>query len=203
VPAGTVVGVWVPSSAVPSSAVLAGAVPSEPARRGSVLRVQVRAVAVPAAVTVPAGVAVPAAPAPHSLLPVPTEPIRVAALPVSAHAVPELPSLAEPGEVTDHAAEGALVPRNGANAPADNPEDAETLPARGLRPDFLRRDDEAADGEAADGEAAAAEAVAPAPGESSRGTPGMSQPGSAIVASLRQDRSAISTAHTFDNIVPC
>src|SRR6202007_92222 len=87
-----------------------------------------------------------------------------------------------PAQLDDPPAGGPPLSANGANAPADNPEDAETLPARGLRPDLVRRGDEATAGEAA-----AVRAVASAPGEGTRGTPGMSQPGSAMVASLRQD----------------
>jgi hypothetical protein len=108
--------------------------------------------------------------------------------------MPSAPS----GELAELATAVEPLSANGANAPADNPEDAEMLPARCLRPDLLRCRDEAAVGEAAADEAAAAEAAAPAPGEGSCGTPGMSQPGSAIVASLRKDRSPISTAHMFD-----
>ena len=87
---------------------------------------------------------------------------------------------AVPSEPAGHAAERALASRNGANAPADSPEEADTLPARGLRPDLLRRGDAAAPVDAAAGEAAADEAAESAPGEGSRGTPGMSQPGSVI-----------------------
>jgi hypothetical protein len=70
--------------------------------------------------------------------------------------------------------------RNGANAPADSPEH------------------ESAAGEAASDAETSAEAGASAPGEGSRGTPGMSQPGSVIDAASRQDNSLTSTAHTFD-----
>ena len=115
-----------------------------------------------------------------------------------------------PGELTGDAGAGALASGNGANAPADNPEDAETLPALGLRPDLPRRAGEApagdvaaAGGEAAAGEAVAVEADAPAPGEGSRGTPGMSQPGSVMVASLRLRDTSTSTDHVFDNIASC
>jgi hypothetical protein len=107
-------------------------------------------------------------------------------------------SSAVPGELADHAAAGALVLDNGANAPADNPEDADTLPARGRRPDLARRCGESA---AAAEAPAADEAGASAPGEGSRGTPGTSQPGSDIVASLRQDRH-LSQPLTHSIIVP-
>ena len=66
----------------------------------------------------------------HRLLPGLAEPVSVAAL-AAVHAVTGLPSLTVPGRLTDQAAEGAPPLRNGANAPADNPEHADTLPARG------------------------------------------------------------------------
>src|SRR5215469_1192090 len=102
-----------------------------------------------------------------------------------------------------------LPPANGANAPADNPAHAETLPARALRPDLPRgRDGPAADGadsDEADSDDAAPEKAetpaspgAPAAREPSRGTPGMSQPGSVITASLRRETALLSTDHTFD-----
>jgi hypothetical protein len=109
----------------------------------------------------------------------------VGALPVAVpgQAVPGEPVAGEPtlaavspGALADQAAEGSPASRNGANAPADNPEDADTLPARALRPGFARRDGEAVAG----GAAAGGEAAASAPGEGSRGIPGMSQPGSVI-----------------------
>ena len=107
---------------------------------------------------------------------------------VPAKALPGDPVVADlrlaaavPGKLAEWAA-AAGEPRsaNRANAPADKPEQADTLPARGLRPDFARRGGEAAAGETAAGESAADEAGASAPGESSRDTPGMSQPGSPI-----------------------
>ena len=109
-----------------------------------------------------------------------------------------------PGESADHAAEPAPGSPNGANAPADNPEHADTLPARALRPDLSRRGDEVAPEDAvaeeadADEEEPSTAAGASASEGASCGTPGMSQPGSVIAASLRQDTSPISTAHTFD-----
>jgi hypothetical protein len=115
-------------------------------------------------------------PARHSLLPGVEASTPVAASAAAAVAVAELPSLAVLGELTGSAG-GALESRNGANAPADNPEDADTLPARGLRPDLSRRGGEAPVGEAAVCEVAAG---ASEPGAGSRGTPGMSQPGSDI-----------------------
>ena len=72
--------------------------------------------------------------------------------------------------------------RNGANAPADNPEHADTLPAaRALRPALPRQGDESA---AAEEDTHEAEPSDAAGGSASRGTPGMSQPGSVIAASL-------------------
>ena len=91
-------------------------------------------------------------------------------------------SLAPPGQ-----ASGAPPSRNGANAPPDNPEDADTLPARRLR--RRRCEPEPDDTDASEADAQEAElpapSGAPAPREASRGTPGTSQPGSVIAASLR------------------
>jgi hypothetical protein len=62
---------------------------------------------------------------------------------------------------------------------------ADTLPARAPRRDFDRRGDEAAPDEAEPDEAEPSAAQgAPASGEALRGTPGTSQPGSVIAASL-------------------
>jgi len=52
-----------------------------------------------------------------------------------------------PGDLADHSAADALPFPNGANAPADNPEDADTLPARALRPDLRRCPGEPAPGD--------------------------------------------------------
>jgi hypothetical protein len=92
-----------------------------------------------------------------------------------------------PGDSADHVAVGALPSGNGAKAPADNPEDADTLPARALRPGVARRDEAARDDAVADAAEPPAAAGTSASQGASRGTPGMSQPGSAIVASSRQD----------------
>jgi len=92
-----------------------------------------------------------------------------------------------PGEIVP----GGIVPNelavlaaalsgNGVNAAADNPEDAETLAGRALRPDAPRRTCSATPDEAAAVATGAAEAE-----EASRGTPGMAQPGSVMSASLR------------------
>jgi hypothetical protein len=95
-----------------------------------------------------------------------------------------------PGERTDELADGDARPANGANAPADNPELADTLPARELRRALPGRGEPAADAEdAGDAVAAQAEPGQAEPSASagasalagdSRGTPGMSQPGSVI-----------------------
>jgi len=96
-------------------------------------------------------------------------------------------------ESSGHAARESLS-ANRANAPADTPEDADTLPARDLRPDLPRRTGEAVvdepesddtpPEEAEPDDKAADEPGTSAPEEGSRGTPGISQPGSAIAASL-------------------
>jgi hypothetical protein len=135
-----------------------------------------------------------AALAPRLLLPGLAEPTPVADQAAPAVAAAELPLLAVPRELTDDTAEEALASHNGANAPADNPEDADTLPVRALRPDFARRGGEPApvgeDAEPSD------EAAAATSGGSSRGTPGISQPGSVIAASLRlRDRLNINRSH--------
>ncbi|HUB39656.1 MAG TPA: hypothetical protein VMA72_12450, partial [Streptosporangiaceae bacterium] len=106
------------------------------------------------------------------------DPLRAAASAVDVLA-PLLLSLAPPGELAGHSAVGVLASGNGANAPADNPEEADTLPARALRP---RRREPASDDVDADPQEAELPASlgASAPGEASRGTPGMSQPGSVM-----------------------
>src|SRR5215467_8229885 len=91
-----------------------------------------------------------------------------------------LPREAESAEPVQGA---VLPPANGANAPADQPADADTLSVRALRRRLARRGDESAaarrDAESSDATAA------PASRGSSRGTPGISQPGSVIAASRR------------------
>jgi hypothetical protein len=109
-------------------------------------------------------------------------------------AAPLILSSTLPGELADEATAGRLPSSNGANAPADSPEHADSLPALAARLDLALRGEESA----VTGQEAELSGAAALPG-SARGTPGMSQPGSVIVASLRQDRSLISTAHTFDN----
>ena len=117
---------------------------------------------------------------PHWLLSATADPLHAAALAATAGSAEWL---LLPLGLPDQSAVGVLPSGNGANAPADNPEDADTLPARALRPDLPRRGDEATVGEAATVAAAAASSRASGPGEASRGTPGMSQPGSVIAAS--------------------
>jgi hypothetical protein len=179
----------VAGEAASSSAAPAGPAPSEPACRESVLSEAVLSEAVLSeAAPAVAGLAA------RWLLPGPAESTPVAAQAAPAVAAAQLPSPAVARELTDDAAEEALASHNGANAPADNPEDADTLPGRALRPDLARRGGEPApvgeDAESSD------EAAAATSGGSSRGTPGMSQPGSDIAASLRpRDRLSINRSH--------
>jgi hypothetical protein len=110
-----------------------------------------------------------------------------------------VPALAGPGELTGQATASAASSANRANAPGDNPEDADTLPARVLRAALPRRPNEAsADDTVPDDtvpddtvpddtvpddtvpdDTVADEAGASAPGEGSRGTPvqGVAQSG--------------------------
>jgi hypothetical protein len=129
----------------------------------------------------------------RSLLPM-AGPLRAPAVVAVA---PLLLSHALQGDLADHSADAALPLPNGANAPADSPELADRLPVRAVRPDLPRRGDEATVGEAPTVEASA-EAGTSTPGEGSRGTPGMSQPGSVMVASLRLRDRLNSTDHVFD-----
>jgi hypothetical protein len=120
----------------------------------------------------------PRPPSPHSLVLVLADPIRVPGVGAGAEA---WQPLLLPGELAGQAAASALPSPNGANAPPDNPENADTLPARALRPDLPARSGEP---DATAAEAQDAELPAPSGGpalaEDARETPGMSQPGSVI-----------------------
>jgi hypothetical protein len=94
------------------------------------------------------------------------------------------------GELAGQVAASAATSGNGANAPADNPAHADTLPDRALRrdvpllPDGLPADETDGETTAKMPESAAAEGPS-----ASRGTPGMSQPESVTAASLHRQTS--------------
>jgi len=169
-----------PGESAPAPALSAGAAP---ARHGMAAQATLSAPAPGELLSAePRAAAMPGAPArSRSLLPesVPAAAALAAALMLSSAMPLAIPADAVPGELSAHAAEEAPASRNGANAPADNPEDADALPARALRPGLPRRAAELPAGEAA-AVGTAVEAGVPAPAEGSRATPGMSQPGSAI-----------------------
>ncbi|HTZ91069.1 MAG TPA: hypothetical protein VMB74_01630 [Streptosporangiaceae bacterium] len=116
--------------------------------------------------------------------PVPPGPLRLDSVPAAA-----VHGATLPGELTDQATY-EVASANRANAPADEPAHADALVVRRLRPDLRPRPGDAASGEAdvaepAADKPAADDSVALEQGDGSREIPGMSQPGSVMVASLR------------------